>query len=610
VLARFGFTDRVNLRRALLFLLLVIPGLVRAQEGPITAEELARAPSPARVAFLVQQASNLGWAGAVPMLRQSAISAYEANSGYASSWYYLYRWAALLGTPQSKALPQWIQAIRNARVGHPNMAEKYEPQPGTLAAYWSPALQHFALGSLAFSEEFFVTLQPVDNPMAVLSILQQLYAADPARFADYQNLAIAIAVVYDTPPPPGWPHGQVPAGVLPRRLPAPEQAFTYWSNLDRTSVSLQRLRRLPAGELKFIVDDAAPFPELDWARRNVTPGLVDFAKAYDMIKYRKDRSGQGQYMWGLADYQLPTILQQGGICVDQAYFASTAGKAKGIPTLMFRGAGLDGRHAWFGYLDGQQHWQLDCGRYAERKFVVGLAFDPQSWGDINDYELLFLADRFRALPTYKLSVLHAQFAAEYVQDGKFPQALKAAREAVNRERRNLGAWNILLKAQEASAPNDLRAEEGVLREAVLAFQKYPDLEVAFARQLVTMLRARGETSAASFEEQRLAKKYQTNRVDLSIKQAADTMERSMTADDLPTQVRTYQQVLDNYGRGAGIDFYDQVVQPFAAHLLTIQQPGPAISAVERAGKYLRVDKGSQLEKEMTEFIARLKAGKN
>ena len=264
------------------------------------------------------------------------------------------------------------------------------------------------------------------------------------------SLALAIAVVYDVPPPPDWPHGQVSALALPRKLPPPEQAFAYWTRLDRMNVTAQRLRHLPASELKFLVDEVAPFPELDWARRSVPPGLADLGKAYDMIKYQKDRIAQNQYLWGRPDYRLATILAEGGICVDQAYFASTVGKAKGIPTILFRGAGLDGRHAWFGYLDATQRWQLDCGRYAEQKFVVGLAYDPQTWSDINDYELLFITERFRALPTYKLSVVNALFAAEYLKAGRFPQAVRAAREAVNRDRRNLDGWNTLLAAQAAA----------------------------------------------------------------------------------------------------------------------------------------------------------------
>lgn len=606
--AAFCFARPV-LIRAVILALVLWAGCLRAQDViVIPAEELGRAPSTARIAMLVDRAAAQGWGSVTPALRAAALQAYEGNTGYAPAWYYLYRWTALLGQPESKAIPQWIKAVEQAKVGHANMARSYLPKPGSLAAYWSRELQIFALGSPQFSEEFFVTLDPVDNPMNLLSILQQLYAADPGAFAGYQNLAIALAVVYDLPPPPHWPHGQVSAQALPRSMLKPTEAFSYWVKADRENRTLHKLRRLTALELKFVVDTGTPVSEMTWARLNVTQPLEQFAKVYDLIKYRKDRLQANQFLWLKPTYQLSLILQEGGICVDQAYFACMVGKARGVPTLLFRGAGLDGRHAWFGYLDGQQRWQLDAGRYAEQKYVVGLALDPQTWRDINDYELLFMAERFRALPTYKLSVMHAQFAAEYLRDGNPALALKAAREAVNRERRNIAAWNALLEAQSKSSP-DLRGVEGVLREAVLAFQKYPDLEVAFARQLVATLRARGETSAANFEESQLAKKYQSGRVDLSIQQAAAIMERSMKDDDLATQIRYYQQVLQTYGQNAGIDFYDKVVQVFARHLEAQKQVPAAISCVERAGQFLRVEKGSQLEQELRELLTSLKSGK-
>lgn len=599
------------IRRLFLCALLWTPlASLRAEEASIPAPELARDPAPGRINAVLAQAAAQGWSGQVRLLRDAAIGAYESGSGAAPAWYYLYRSAALLGTPQERALAQWIEAIQQAKLGHSGMALSYTAAPGVLADCLAPEMQRFFLGTPAFAEEFFLTFKPVDNPAAVLGILQTLYAADPARFLEYQNLAIAIAVVYDVPPPPGWPHGQVSASALPRRLPAPTAAFAYWSNLDRINISMQRLRRLPASELKFLVDVAAPFSELDWARHNVGPGLAEFARAYDLVHYRKERLVANAYLWPLRDYRLETIQREGGICVDQAYFASTAGKAKGIPTIMFRGAGLDGRHAWFGYLDGQGKWQNDCGRYAEQKFVVGLAFDPQTWGDINDHELSFLAERFRALPTYRLSVLHAQFAAEYLHDGKPVLALRAARESVNRERRNLDGWQILVQAQRAVAPGDLRALEGVQRQAILTFQNYPDLETFFSRQLADTLRLRGETSAASFEEQRVARKYQEARTDISIQQAAEMMARSLAKEAIPAQIRTYQVVLENYGRGGGVDFYDKVVRPFALHLLAEGQKQAALTAVDRARQYLRIERGSQLDGELANLMAQLRRGKN
>ncbi|MEJ1971638.1 MAG: hypothetical protein WDM96_03790 [Lacunisphaera sp.] len=543
----------------------------------------------------------------MPPLRTAAQQAYEMNSGYAPAWYYLYRWSRLLGTPYNQAIHDWIRVLEAAKAGHPNMPASYAPRPGSLSAGLSRELLVALLGNTPASAEFFQLLSPLDNPSEVLAILQKIHQQDPALFTNYVNLALAIAVVYDVPPPAWWPHGQVKAVFLPRTLPAPEQVFAYFVRLDRTNVTLQRLNRLPSSELKFLVDLVAPFHELDWARQNVPAGLANFEQAYGMIKYRKDRLAANQADWPGGAYTLPAILQQGGICVDQAYFASTAGKAKGIPTILFRGAGLDGRHAWFGYLDAMQRWRLDCGRYAEQKFVVGLAFDPQTWTDINDHELLFITERFRALPTYKVSVMNAQFAEDYLREGKVDQAWKAAREAVNRDSRNLDGWNVLLQAQAAKSP-DRRAREGLLREAILAFQKYPDLEIAFSRQLADSLRARGETSLAAMEEQRLGQKYQASRTDLSIEQSAATIKRSMDGDDLATQIRVYNRVVDTSGRDAGADFYDKVVVPFVIHLAAQDQVPAALQALDRAKRTLHVEPGKQMDGEMAGLANRLKKG--
>jgi hypothetical protein len=592
-----------------LLLALLLCGSIAAQETlAIPAEELARAPTAARISALVDRATAQGWGSVMPALRSGAQSAYAANSGYSAQWYYLYRWARLLGTPYAKAIQDWIKSVEKAQVAHANMAASYEYRPGSLAAGLSRELLLALLGNATMSEEFFQLLSPLDNPAEVLAILQKIQQKEPALFAAYPSLALAVAVVHDVPPSPQWPHGQVSATLLPRKPPPPELLFGHLARQDRANGTAHKLVRLPASELKFLVDIVTPFAELDWARQNVAPGLADLGKAYDLIKYRKDRVAANQYNWPGNAYTLPVIFQQGGICVDQAYFASTAGKAKGIPTIMFRGAGLDGRHAWFGFLDANQRWQLDCGRYEEQKFVTGLAFDPQTWGNINDHELLFITERFRALPTYKLSVLHAEFAGDYLREGRLDLALKAARESVNRDRRNLDGWEILLAAQKAGAPADLRAQEAILREAVLAFQKYPDLEIRFSRALIEILRQRGETSLAAFEEQRLAKKYQAGRQDLSLGQMAAVMQRSMKTDDLATQIKVFNRTLDTSGRGAGIDFYDNLVVPFVVHLASQGQMPAALQAVERAKRTLRVEPGSQLEGEIATLAARLKSG--
>jgi hypothetical protein len=583
--------------------LLFIGGL-SAQENAIRPDELVRPPSPERISSLVDSAAQKGWGSLMPSLRQAAFSAYERDPAGAAPWYFLYRWSQLLGTPKNKAIERWIKAVEEGGVAHPNMANHYDAQPGSLASQLSPEFQRFLLGNVAVSQEFFDTLSDVDQPLESLAILQQLYAANPGLFAEYPSLAIAIAVVYDVPPPPDWPHGQVSARALPRKFPSPVAAFNYWTKLDRANLTLHRLKRLPAGELKFVVDTITPFPELTWAQTNAAPPLAELDKTYAAIKYRQDRLQAGAFHWPGPDYKMESILKAGGICVDQAYYATNAGKARGVPTLLFRGAGLDGRHAWFGYL-GATGWKLDVGRYAEQKFVVGLAYDPQTWKNLNDHELAFLTDRFRILPLYQLSAVHAALAAEYLRVGNSAAALKAAREAVNRERRNLDGWQVLLEAQRA-AKQDARAIEGTLREAALAFQRYPDLEVGFSRQLVDSLRARGELSIATVEDQRIAQKYQSGRSDLSIQQAAAMLQRSMANDDLATQIKTYQKILTTYGFGAGMDFYDKVVVLFVNHLAQRGEIPAALQSLDKARQTLRVEKGGQLDLELAAAATKLR----
>src|SRR5690606_25541101 len=109
-------------------------------------------------------------------------------------------------------------------------------------------------------------------------------------------------------------------------------------------------------------------------------------------------------------YSLSSIRALGGICVDQAYFAWQAGKAKGIPTIIFSGAGNDGAHAWVGYYDANRGWNMDVGRYSQGEYVTGRAFSPQDWRHFTDHELRFLRVRFPLGTRYLDEISHLEKA--------------------------------------------------------------------------------------------------------------------------------------------------------------------------------------------------------
>lgn len=591
------------------FLALALLGgltLESVAQSAIPVVEALQPPTQVRLTQIAADAARTGWVEQAPILHAAARSAYEHDrTAAALGWLYASRWAALFGEQDTSYVPRWIRVVERAGFAHANMPRTYKLDGRALGAQLTSDCQAWFIANADFSAKFFSLVQPVDYLPEVLHILGALYLRDPERFKTYANLALAIAVVYDTPPPPDWPHAQVSASALPRRWPAATEAFDWWIREDHLGHSYLRLTQLAPDELKFVVDAAAPFDELEWSQVVADYPLGQLARAYNMIHYRQDRLSNRLPFWNEGAYTLPRILGAGGICADQAYFACEVGKARGVPTLFFTGEGNDGRHAWFGFLDANRKWVLDAGRYAEQRFVTGVARDPQTWGPITDHELQFLAEGFRRLPTHEQSRVHALYAADYLEHGETENARRAARKAVSYEGRNQIAWETLLAA-EAKLGLGPKQFEGTLREAVHAFKRYPSLEAHYTNLLAASLRARGESSAAEVEENRIAHKNRGDRSDLSLVQARIALVRSMTTQPLPEQVRTYNGIVDTLGRGAGIAFFDQIVVVFAEHLARLDQRSEARRAVERARVTLKIEPGRQLEQELDRLMTQLK----
>jgi hypothetical protein len=569
-----------------------------------TSDELNAPPSAARLAEIEHVAATSGWKGLIPGLRSLAFHAYKADSQSAEAWLLLSHWAELFAMPDDQFLSQWVEAITTEKVGHPNMPRQFDVRHRPLGDRLSPALQAWLLGHTDFSAEFFSLVSPCDLLTNSFGILNELQVRYPEKFPAYAELALAIALVYDVPPPPNWPHGQVGTSQLPRMLPDPAAAFAFWVHADETGQTLQPLSRLPASQLKFVVDAVAPLAELDWAQHHILTPITALPSIYAMVRYRVDRVQQAQYSWPEDHYDLPTIVTKGGICVDQAYFASEVGKAKGVPTLFFSGAGSDAWHAWVGYLDQNGHWQLDVGRYADQQFVTGVAIDPQTWGPISDHELKFLSEGFRLRPSWRQACVNADFAMLYYVTGDFAAAASAARAAVNYEPRHLVAWDTLLTAQKRLGVS-AKDIEATLRQASLAFKNYPDVEVIFIRLIAESMRARGETSAANLEEAQFAHKVGPERADLNIDHAADLVSHSMSTDGVEQQIRTYYSVLNTYGQGAGMEFFSRIVKPFTEHIKA-GHPQVAYKAALAAQRALHIDPDSQLDTEMQALLTQLK----
>ena len=579
-----------------------------AQAVPISIPdgETRDPPTPERLREIEAAGEASGWLTVALPLRNAAQRAYKQDRiAAADAWFHAFEWAALFSEPEDRFFANWVDAMQSYHLNYPAVSGDYQPSKRPIGINLSPEMKHWVLSNQAFSEEFFSILQPVDKLPTVFAILEGLHRRDPAKFARYSSLALAIAVVYDVPPPPWWPHVQVSPEALSRKLPNPAAPFDWLTHEDMVGHTYHRLTRLRAEERKFVVDAAAPIPELAWSQEAVPYPLDAFDGAYQMVKYRTDRTATESMMtWSGQPYTLQAILAEGGICVDQAYFASEAGKARGIPTLLFLGSGQDGRHAWFGFLDAEGKWRLDAGRYAEQRLVTGNAVDPQTWSVISDHELQFLSERFRALPSYMQSRVHEEFASDFLRAGYPDLAARAARTAVNYERRNLPAWETLVAAN-AKLGLPPSSQEGVLREAALAFTRYPDLLVWYKNRVCQSLRARGETSLADYEERSIAESLKGDRADLAIQQAAQILSRSISTQPISDQIATYNAILVQFGHGAGTTFFDEIVVAFAEHLALAHMSAQARDAVERAREVLDVQPGTQFALDVEKLMTRL-----
>ncbi len=598
---------------ATLFVLVFVSAL-RADDvtaGPvIPASWLRKAPGNPEAELIELGARKHGWPAMARALRRAATGLYARGQvSLAESWYYAARWAEIFGESEATFQARWRDTMRREGLPMGRFASDdagAEPLDGRLSRDFQ--LELLSDGKL--STAYFEIERPEDYRPEVLAILERLRAKDPSRFKEYASLALALAVVYDVSPPAYWPHGQVSEKVLPRVLPSPEDAWAFLVSTEREGKGLHRLRQLDPAELRFLVDLAASQQELRWAQANVKVPLARLAETYSSINYTTVRAVDGIYQWPGTDYALPTIRKVGGICVDQAYFATQAGKARGVPTLLFSGTGQDARHAWFGYLGPGRRWELNAGRYESQKFVTGIAYDPQTWGEISDHELVFMSEGFRRQPDYRTSRVHGCFARWLLDDGRIAEAAAAARAAVGLERRNLTAWDVLL----ATTPASGAARESVLREAAGGLQAYPDLQAGFYRELAASLRQRGEIALAEQEERGIARRFQAKRLDLSVGQIAEKMARARATLTSDEQMRLYRTLVREYGRGAGIGFFDAIARPLLADLVRDGRYKEAREVAALAAQNLDAGPGTQLGEELryldNELRATIEAKKN
>ncbi len=470
-------------------------------------------------------------------------------------------------------------------------------QDKTIAENLNPEILGEWINDDEFSRLLFENLSDRDYLPGVLVRLQELRLADPRKFKEYRALAVALAVVYDQRFPHFWPHRQV----NPRWVPIAEapvaDRFKFWTESNESPALLIDLRKLSPGQIKFIVDAPLASSEFEWARKNVKYQRSEFAKAFDAVSYSFDRMKSGRFEWTGGEYTLHNIHQQTGICVDQAYYAMIAGKARGLPTLFFTGQGSDGGHAWFGYMKSDNRWELDCGRYKNQNYAVGQALDSQTWLPVSDHELEVRAKGLREgleLFSSRDDILMGRMSE---RAGEHTRALKAYESAIQVCPQNEAGWDAKADyLRRTDAPlNVLKSHhEAALRQ----FATNRDMLVQQQVALAQIARQQGAFQEAETLERQIVAQNKRTRSDLSVSVAAPKILSLIDAKKLDQAFTEYRRQAATLGKTGGGNFFYDIVQPLAQALVATGDVRRAKEVVALARKALKPEIGSILDTEL------------
>jgi tetratricopeptide (TPR) repeat protein len=633
----FGVCYRIGVRRRCLGLILT----VLLSMLPAAGQGLSRLPTAADRAAIVTK----GWTASRDVLGVMLAKAYEPGAGGRmgttgqtafQSWLRLWQWCDLLArdenTEAAKFLADHLRLSPQDQglvLVPPGLTAGAELQPapaGAAQAMMAAAPpekifgdllradalppQHRPLGDLVpkdvlaewlgnedFSRMLFANLAPDDYVPGVLRALAQIQLEQPGKFREYRALALAIALVYDQKMPAFWPHNQVAPKEVPLQDYRPVDWFAFWVQNNESKGNLVDLRSLDPEQAKFVVDAPLAPSEYAWAKANVKFARTEFAQAYSSVTYDEKRYQRGEFNWPDSPYTLAAIKQQGGICVDQAYYAMIAGKARGLPTLFFTGDGNDGGHAWFGYLKAANHWDFNCGRYENQKFATGHALDPQTWQPITDHELAFLAGNFHARPEYAASQDDLVMAGIFESQGNLTQARAALDSAIAVCPMNAGAWDAktAFLSRTGAPVEDLRQHHVA---AARQFSSEPDLKAAHLSALADLAHQSGDSAAASSLDNQIITQNQSTRADLGVDTLAKQLQVLVNNGQLDEAFKKYRQQMDGLGKNGGSDFFYKIVDPFVGALLAAGQQEHAEQAVELARAALMPPMGTTLQRDL------------
>jgi len=568
----------------------------------------------------------------------------SSSQGANAQWVDLYRWLDLLESEESVVTKQWLAlhlhlgkqmtlqgerfSVEVIGAGYPLnhepqnaelfqkitsndselaqvlgmlVAQPFVPQSGRLAERLDPQFIAATLSDPEFLKQWSESFREENFAPKVLLNLQDIWKANRDTWHEFLPLALALAVVKDQPAPNFWPHRQVaPAEVLRKEVP-PEQLFAQWVVAYRAGKLRVDPRQLSVAELKFVVDAPIDPQELDWVRNNPSLARQDPAKAFESITYDRGRVIKNVYVWPWGSYKLAAIKEHGGICVDQAYYASISGKALGIPTIFLSGQGKDGGHAWVGYLRGPGRWDFNVARYADQDYATGEAFDPQGWTKITDHDLDLLTRHLGNRDPQNAARRDLVIASDFRRKGDLAGEGRALESALATCPENPICWDAREEWLVRSGAS-MASLKAFHTAAISQFTRFNDLKVLHQQALVKLALNAGDQKNADALSDQIVHENQAGwsrdaRTDLSAAAAWELISRRIQANDIAGAITEFERQLRIQGVKGGGDFCYKVIFPLAQKLIAAGHRDLALKVLKEGFTTVRPEKDSLIDRD-------------
>ena len=429
----------------------------------------------------------------------------------------------------------------------------------TSAAKPTPELLAFLKAHPELRREFWRAIDPrFDQVAAACRILDELRGRDEKKLLQFQHLAIALAVVYDSPEAAVSSRYNLLWAVQESQFGQTltwQEIWAYFTDPRHQGMFQFKPDKLAWPLLTDLVDLDVGQGEIDWVRKEYGNARIDLQALYSQVPYdyqklamAGSRSRTISTKLGTRPYTLANLRTYGGVCVDQAHFSSRVAKLFGVPSVKCRGEGRYGGigHAWTGYLGAKNGAPqlLFTGRYQFDFYYLGTAFDPQTRTEMldRDVELMYAGVSGGRYDAYSDAALLARAGRSLV--GNEPAlATTVAKEAVRRNPFVGEAWKVLLSA----APEAELAKTWQTLARTLA--EHPDTVWAGLRIILDRLPAEPKARQPLFE-QCYATCGQAKRPDLQIQvRLLQTTELAAAKQDKEVITLAFETVRANVKEG-------------------------------------------------------------